>query len=152
MNKVEKEYNTRLAKKKIQQSAFRRFMRGLATPIKIREYVGMNFLEVRILLESRMLDTMSWANYGTHWVVDHVVPFWLFDLNDDKELKLLWHPDNLMPMIWKDNNHKQGDLRFSILYLTKMRGYSFVVEQLIARLEKEIKVQDKYLKNGFKGS
>ena len=88
---------------------------------------------------------MNWQNYGTHWVIDHVVPFWLFDVHSDEDMKLLWHPENLLPLIWKDNNHKQGDLRFSILLLTKKKGFSPTVEKLIERVEKELKVQDKYL-------
>lgn len=146
MNKVETEYEKKLKEKKKQQAAFRRFIRGHQTPIKIREYIGMNWQEVKILLESRMQDSMSWNNYGTHWVVDHVAPFWIFDLKDDSDLKLLWHPDNLLPLIWKDNNHKQGDLRFSILFLSQRKGYSFATERLIERLQKEVEVQDKYLK------
>lgn len=145
MSRIETEYDKKLTIKKKQQASFRRFIRGKSTPLAIREWVGVNFIEIKELLESRMQQTMSWQNYGSHWVIDHVVPFWLFDLNDEKELKILWHPENLLPLIWKDNNHKQGDLRFSILLLSKRSGMSFVREKLIERVEKEIKVQDKYL-------
>jgi hypothetical protein len=145
MNRVETEYQKKLRVKKVQQAAFRRFLRGQGTPIKIRDWIGLNWQEVKVLLESRMQPTMSWQNYGTHWVVDHVVPFWLFDVHDEMEMKLLWHPDNLLPLIWKDNNHKQGDLRFALLLLTRRKGSSFTTERLIERLEREIKVQDKYL-------
>jgi hypothetical protein len=142
---VETKYERKLKIKKRQQAAFRRFIRGQATPINIRDYIGLNWQETKILLESRMQENMTWQNYGSFWVVDHVAPFWIFDLEDEKDLKLLWHPDNLMPMIWADNNHKQGDLRFAILKLQRRKGYSLTTELLISRLEKEIKVQDKYL-------
>lgn len=145
MNKVETEYQKKLKIKKSIQAAFRRFLRGLATPVKIREWIGLNWQETKVLLESRMLPTMSWQNYGTHWVVDHIVPFWLFDLDNEADMKLLWHPDNLLPLVWKDNNHKQGDLRFALLLLTRKKGYSVAVEKLIERVEKELKVQEKYL-------
>jgi len=143
--RVETEYAKKLKIKKRQQTAFRRFLRGQSTPIDVRGYVGMNYLEIKVLLESRMQSCMNWQNYGSHWVVDHIVPFWLFDTENEADMKLLWHPDNLLPLIWKDNNHKQGDLRFSLLLLTRKKGYSYVVEKLIERVEKEIKVQDKYL-------
>ena len=151
MNRVETEYQRKARIKEKQRAAFRRFVRGQSTPINIREYIGLNFLEVKALLETRMLPTMMWNNYGNHWVVDHVVPFWVFDIDNEKELKLLWHPENLMPMIWKDNNHKQGDLRFALLLLTRRQGYSFERELLIDRCEKEIKVQEKYLKYNSHG-
>lgn len=146
MNRIETEYQKKLKVKQQQRAAFRRFIRGLCTPIKIREYIGLNWQETKELLQSRMLPSMMWNNYGNHWVVDHVVPFWIFDLTDEKELKLLWSPENLMPMIWRDNNHKQGDLRFALLLLTRRTGsFSLVREKLIEKCEEAIKVQGKYL-------
>lgn len=143
--RVETDYARKLKIKKRQQTAFRRFLRGQSTPIDIRGYVGLNHGEIKILLESRMQPCMNWRNYGSHWVVDHIAPFWIFDTENESDMKLLWHPDNLLPLIWKDNNHKQGDLRFAILLLSQKKGYSYTVEKLIERLEKEIKVQEKYL-------
>lgn len=144
MNKVETDYQKKLKIKKVQQAAFRRFIRGKGTPIKIREWIGLNWQEIKILVESRMQPTMNWQNYGTHWVIDHIAPFWIFDLDNEDDMKLLWHPDNLLPLIWKHNNHKQGDLRFAILLLTDKKGYSIVVEKLIERLDAEIKIMDCY--------
>lgn len=143
---VETKYQRKLKIKKRQQAAFRRFIRGQGTPIKIRDYIGLNWQETKVLLESRMLDSMNWTNYGSHWVIDHVAPFWIFDLESEKDLKLLWHPDNLMPMLWEDNNHKQGSLKFSILKLSQLKEFSITIELLINRLEKEDKILDKYLK------
>lgn len=145
--RVETEYYRKLKIKKKQQLAFRHFLRGRCTPLKIREWVGQNYMEIKDLLEDRWQRGMNWQNYGTFWVVDHVTPFWIFDIENEKDLKLLWHPENLLPLVWKDNNHKQGDLRFSLLLLSKRTGYSFVREQLIERLEKEIRNLDKYLLN-----
>lgn len=142
--RVETEYYKRLKEKKKDQTNFRRFLRGDATPVRVREYIGLNHWEVKELLQSRMLPAMDWKNYGSYWVVDHTVPFWIFDPKKTEDMKMLWHPDNLFPMVWADNNHKQGDLRFSILKLRKVG--SFMAEKLIERCEKEIKVLDKYLK------
>jgi hypothetical protein len=142
--RVETEYQKRLKEKKKQQTNFRRLVRGDTTPMKVREYIGMNHWELKALLESRMLPAMTWNNYGSYWVIDHLVPFWIFDPTKATDMKMLWHPDNLFPMVWADNNHKQGDLRFSILKLRKL-PWSYIVEQLIERCEKEIKVLDKYL-------
>lgn len=142
--RVETEYQKKLKVKKKQQAAFRRFMRGKQTPVTIREWIGLNWLEVKAVLQNRMHPSMNWQNYGSHWVIDHMVPFWLFDLNDEKHLRLLWHPENLMPMIWKHNNHKQGALEVAIRILTKRKGYSLTRERLIEILEKESKVLDIY--------
>lgn len=145
MSSEEKEYLRVLREKNKQRAAFRRFIRGQSTPIKIRDYIGLNYLETKELLKIRMLPTMFWNNYGSHWVVDHLVPFCVFDVHDEKELKLLWHPENLMPMIRKDNTIKQGDCRFSLLILTRRQGYSYERELLIERCEREIKKLEKYI-------
>lgn len=142
---IETEYHTKLKIKKRQQAAFRRFLKGQSTPVDIRNWIGLNHFETKELLETRMQPSMNWRNYGTHWVIDHIVPFWLFDVTNEADMKLLWHPDNLLPLIWKDNNLKQGDLRFSLLLLTRVKRYSYVIEKLIERVENELKKQEKYL-------
>ena len=147
--RVETEYYRRLKIKKRQQTAFRRFVRGRATPINIRGWIGLNYLEVKELVEGRMHPTMNWQNYGTHWVIDHLVPFWLFDLEDEKQLKLLWHPENLLPMKWKHNNHKQGSLEKPMKLLISRKGYSFEREKLIEMLQKEDPWFDDYMKYGL---
>lgn len=151
MTKTEIVYKKKENIKKVQQADLRRFLRGQATPNKLRNWIGLNKEELKILLESRMQPSMDWKNYGKHWQVDHVAPFWIFDLEDEKDMKLLWYPDNLMPLIGKDNNHKQGDLRFALLLFHKMANSSYIVEKIIERLEKEIKVQDKYEKAYLSG-
>lgn len=144
MTKTEGKYKKKEIIKKVQQAALRRFLRGQGTPIKLREWIGMNVGELKVLLDSRMQPEMNWNNYGKSWHVDHVAPFWIFELDDEKELKLLWHPDNLMPLFGKDNNHKQGDLRFSLILLQHAKRWSPTIEKLIEKVEREIKVQDKY--------
>lgn len=151
MTKTEVVYKKKEVIKKVQQAQLRRFLRGLATPMKLREWIGLNAGELKVLLDSRMQPSMDWKNYGKHWQVDHIAPFWIFDLEDEKDLKLLWYPDNLMPLIGKDNNHKQGDLRFALRLFQKMTHGGYIIEKLIERLEKEIKVQDKYEKAYLNG-
>jgi hypothetical protein len=145
MSRVETDYDRKLKIKKKHQAAFRRFLKGKSTPYPVREYIGLNLWELKELMEDRMTKGMTWQNYGTYWVVDHTAPFWIFDMEDEKDLKLLWHPDNLMPMALKHNNHKQGALHWSILRFRKKKIYSHTVEVLIERLQKEIAVLDVYL-------
>lgn len=144
MTKTELLYEKKKRIKQKQQADLRRFLRRKGTPAKLRDWIGLNVEELRMLLESRWQPSMSWSNYGKHWQVDHVAPFWIFDLEDEKDLKLLWHPDNLMPLVGRDNNHKQGDLRFSLILLQNAKQWSKAIEKIIEKVEREIKVQDKY--------
>lgn len=151
MTKTETVYQKKKKIKQRQLADLRIFLRGKGSGVKVREWIGLNVGELRILLESRMQPSMDWKNYGKHWQVDHVAPFWIFDLENEKDLKLLWHPDNLLPLIGKDNLHKEGDLRFALRLFHKMTPWSHTIEKLIERLEKEIKVQDKYEKAYLSG-
>lgn len=144
MTKTEVVYKKKEIIKKMQQADLRRFLRGKGIPVNLRKWIGLNAGELKVLLDSRMQPSMDWKNYGKHWQIDHIAPFWIFDLEDEKDLKLLWHPDNLMPLIGKDNNHKQGDLRFALILLQHAKKWSQSIEMLIEKVEKEIKVQDKY--------
>lgn len=130
--------------KKKQQIAFRRLMSGQAPSSKIREYVGLSFMEIKAWINKRMLPGMTWNNYGSEWVIDHVVPLRLFDLSKESDCKMVWNYRNLMPLFKEDNLHKEGDLRFSILLLQKMEP-CFIVNSLIDIIEDELKKMDKYL-------
>jgi hypothetical protein len=152
MDNSDSKYASKNSIKKVQQAALRRFLRGQGTPIRIREWIGLNSGELKQLLESRMIEGMTWENYGEFWHVDHIAPFWIFNLEDESDLKLLWHPDNLLPLIGKDNNHKQGDLRFALMLFEKMPAWSYAIENIIVRLEKEIKVQEKYEQSYLRGT
>lgn len=151
MTKTEAVYKKKEIIKKMQQADLRRFLRGQGTPINLRKWIGLNAGELKVLLDSRMQPSMDWKNYGKHWQVDHIAPFWIFDLEDEKDMKLLWHPDNLMPLIGKDNNHKQGDLRFALILLQHAKQWSQTIEILVEKVEKEIKVQDKYYQSYMNG-
>lgn len=145
MTKTEGVYQKKLKIKAKQLRWLRMFLRGQAIPIDLRGWIGLNAGELKVLLDSRMQPEMNWNNYGKLWQVDHVVPFWLFNLEDEKDLKLVWHPDNLMPLAGRDNIHKEGSLEFALDVLQKI-PWSPRVEMLIERVEKEIKVLDKYKK------
>ena len=150
MTKTETVYQKKKKIKQRQLADLRIFLRGKGSGGKVREYIGLNVGELKILLESRMKPSMSWNNYGKHWQVDHVVPFWLFDMDDEKDLKLVWHPDNLLPLIGKHNNHKEGNLEFALSVLRES-PWSHRTEILMERVEKELKIMDEYKKTYLSG-
>jgi hypothetical protein len=145
MNFTDEEIKRKRIIKKKHQASFRRFLKGKSVAYPVREYIGMNMVELKTILEARMRPSMSWQNYGTHWVIDHVAPFWIFDMEDEKDLKLLWHPDNLMPMKRRHNLIKESSLHWSILKLRLRRGYSYTIERLIERCQLGIGQLDEYL-------
>lgn len=131
--------------KKRQQIAFRRFMLAKCPAKDLAPFIGCDLFSLRNYLSSRMTEGITWNNYGTDWVIDHIVPLRLFDVFDPSDLALAWNYRNLMPLLKKDNLYKEGDLRFSLLLLERFDDGSQVIRSLRYRAEKDLMAMDKYL-------
>ena len=70
------------------------------------DLIGCSFNELRKHLESKFTEGMTWDNFGFGWHVDHIIPCWVFDLNDIEEQKKCFHYTNLQPMRAMDNFNK----------------------------------------------
>lgn len=68
-----------------------------------QELLGYSPIDLRSHLESRFDNKMNWDNYGTYWVVDHIISINSFlkqGINDPKIINAL---GNLQPLQWKEN-------------------------------------------------
>lgn len=73
------------------------------------DLLGCSINEIKLYLESKFLDGMSWNNYGrTGWHIDHIIPCSSFDLTDLKEQKQCFHYTNLQPL-WAEDNLSKSD-------------------------------------------
>lgn len=69
-------------------------------------FVDFTVDELKLHLESKFKDNMTWDNYGKYWHVDHVKPLSWFDL--ETEFKEAWCLDNLQPLTAKENLSKNN--------------------------------------------
>lgn len=69
--------------------------------------LGCSIDELKLHLESKFADGMTWDNYGK-WHIDHIKPLNSFNLSDLEQLKIACHYTNLQPM-WAKDNLKKGD-------------------------------------------
>lgn len=69
--------------------------------------LGCSIEKLKIHLESKFLNGMSWENYG-EWHIDHIKPLSLFDLTNKKELKKACNYKNLQPL-WAEDNIKKSN-------------------------------------------
>lgn len=73
------------------------------------EFLGCAFEELKVYLEKKFDDKMSWGNYGFYgWHMDHIRPIASFDLTDRKQMKKCFHYTNLQPL-WAKDNLSKGD-------------------------------------------
>lgn len=144
MNKV-LTYKDIDAKKKRMGIDFRRFLTLRGAGRQVLSYLGNDLAGVREWLESNFMPAMNWKNYGTVWVVDHIVPLRMFNVFDETELKLAWHYKNLMPLLKADNLKKEGNVFFSFELLHELRDKDPYFKMLYDRILPEVKWMVKYL-------
>lgn len=84
-------------------------LKGNIKKSSVIELLGCSVDELKVHLESKFQDGMSWENYTTHgWHVDHIKPCASFDLTDFKQQKQCFHYTNLQPL-WAKENHSKSD-------------------------------------------
>lgn len=69
---------------------------------------GCSTIQLAKHLESGFKRGMTWANYGTKWHVDHIIPCAAFDQTDEKQRAQCWHWTNLRALNAQKNMEK-GD-------------------------------------------
>jgi len=113
----------------------------------IPDYLGADIGFVREWLQDKFINEMSWENYGEVWVVDHIVPFRMFDPFDESDLKLCWNYRNLVPLYRHDNLKKEGNVFFAFELLYELKGKDFIYGKLFERILPEVGWMIKYINN-----
>lgn len=68
--------------------------------------LGCDLATLESHLETKFRDGMSWHNYGSVWVVDHIRPLVKFDLSVRAQLEEACHYTNLQPLLVSENASK----------------------------------------------
>lgn len=76
--------------------------------------IGCTIEQLASHLQSKFKKGMSWANHGTVWHIDHIIPMAEFDLADEKQLLQCCHYTNLQPMMAGDNLKKSAKLQENV--------------------------------------
>lgn len=73
---------------------------------KTIELLGCTPQELKLHLQSKFRDGMTWKNHGKLWHIDHIYPLSKADLSNLKELKRVCHYSNLQPLLAVENMKK----------------------------------------------
>ena len=68
------------------------------------EMLGTDRYGLQQYFENRFRDGMDWDNYGSHWVVDHMLP--MSEIETYEDLVRLCHYTNLQPLLKGENLSK----------------------------------------------
>jgi len=77
---------------------------------KLVSLLGCTIPDFRIYLESKFEVGMSWANYGSEWHIDHIIPIAIFDLSKQEHQKRCFHFSNLQPLWAHENMVKHASI------------------------------------------
>lgn len=69
---------------------------------KTEVLLGCTIAELRIYLENKFKEGMSWDN-RFEWHIDHIIPCASFDLSKEEEQKKCFHYSNLQPLWAREN-------------------------------------------------
>lgn len=75
-----------------------------------KELIGCTPDQLRIHLELSFKKGMSWANYGSYWHVDHILPVASFDHSVASQRRQCWHWTNLQPLEARENMSKSDKI------------------------------------------
>lgn len=142
-----KKYEDILREKQRQCQDFRRFITFKSGGNFIKPYLGCDLSFLRDWISAMFTNGMSWDNYGSLWVIDHIVPFRKFDLFKEEDLKICWNYRNLMPILNDDNLKKQGNVFFSFELLHERKDKDVIYRQLFDRIKPEVEWMSKYIDN-----
>lgn len=70
-----------------------------------KKIIGCTIEELKLYLESKFSEGMSWDNYGD-WHIDHIIP--ISSAKNDSEVYKLNHYTNLQPL-WAEDNIKKSN-------------------------------------------
>lgn len=92
------------------RSIMREAIRGAGTQKadKTLRLLGCSMKDFRAHLQSQFTPQMTWNNYGSYWVVDHISPVSAFDLTKPDQQRLAFHYSNCRPLE-KSANQSKGD-------------------------------------------
>ena len=84
---------------------------GINKPGSAVKDLGCSIAELKIYIETKFQQGMSWDNYGRIpgikcWEIDHIIPLSKLDLSNRKEFLKACHYTNLQPMWQEDNIRK----------------------------------------------
>lgn len=131
--------------RKKHQISFRRWLKGIGTGGQVKGFIGAELFFVKEWIEKKFSEGMNWENYGSVWVVDHIVPVMLFDVTNKDDLKICWHYKNLMPLFKQDNLKKEGNIFFAFELLSGIKNRDFFYEKLFQRVLPEVRGMVRYL-------
>lgn len=97
--------------------------------------INISYKELKEHLEKQFDDVMNWDNYGSHWVIDKIIPTSMFKYSNVKnnEFKKAWSLKNLRPFPRKIHCKRKDKILLNIIDYYKL--YDILPIGLLGEIE-----------------
>jgi len=103
---------------------------------EFNRYIGCSLSDLKIHIENKFTDGMTWANYGkTGWHIDHIIP--LSSASNELELQSLCHYSNLSPL-WSSDNLKKSNKLLIDMSEVQLNKYEILPNENINLINQRI--------------
>jgi hypothetical protein len=92
---------------------------------KTLNLIGTSSNHIRNWLEYQFNSKMNWNNYGSYWVIDHVIPCNSFNLEMKNEQQKCFHWTNLRPLSNEENSKKSDKILPHIILLHEIKVHYY---------------------------
>jgi hypothetical protein len=90
------------------RSKVHKFLKAKDT--KFKHVIGCSLEFLKEWISFRFDKSMSWANFGTVWQIDHILPLASFDMTNSTDVNICFHWTNLQPLACKENRSKSDNI------------------------------------------
>ena len=96
----------------VMRSSIYRSLNGDKDNMSWEKLVGYTRSDLKLHLETKFQEGMTWENAGTYWHIDHIVPMCRFNIKSyhDDAFKKCWSLQNLQPLLSDDNLRKNDTI------------------------------------------
>ena len=95
------------------QIALRRYVLEQHKSLAYAPFFALDHTRFREWIALQFDETLTWANFSSHWQFDHVLPVAYFDFSDEDDLKLCWNFTNIR--VVKTDKTTDDDLHIDLL-------------------------------------
>ena len=94
------------------RSAIYRSLNSNKDGLSWQKLVGYTIQDLKLHLQLKFQDGMTWENAGTYWHIDHIVPMceFMFTSYHDIKFRICWSLQNLQPLLAEDNLRKSDTI------------------------------------------
>jgi len=110
--------------KEVLRSKFHRMIKGINSSYKI--ILDCEFDYFKLWIEFQFDKNMNWDNFGTYWELDHILPLYKFNFENEFEKNIAFNWTNLQPLKKEENRKKYREIHLHYYFNSIINIHRFI--------------------------